>query len=141
MPPLRDRLEDIRVLAEHFAHAASIRLKTRHAQISDVDVEHLCSYSWPGNIRELQNVIERAVIISQGGPLRVDWALGRCRMRSRHVVEGSVLSKEDLKRGERENLMKAIEQCKGKIYGPDGAAALLGMRLTTLTSRIKKMKL
>ena len=74
--------------------------------------------------------------------MRVDLALGWRRMKSRHAtVKRSVLSKEDLKRGERENLMKAIEQCKGKIYGPDGAAAILGMRPTTLSSRIKKMKL
>ena len=73
--------------------------------------------------------------------MRVDWALGGRRMRSRHAVEGSVLSKDDLKLRERENLIKAIEQCKGKIYGPDGAAAMLGMKPTTLASRIKKMKL
>jgi transcriptional regulator with GAF, ATPase, and Fis domain len=87
-------------------------------------------------------VVERAVIISQGGPLRVDLALGWRRMKSHHAaVEGSVLSKQELKRRERENLMKAIEQCKGKIYGPDGAAAMLGMKPTTLTSRIKTMNL
>jgi len=142
MPPLRHRLEDIRVLAEHFARVASIRLRTGHAQVSDADVELLCSYPWPGNIRELQNVVERAVIISQRGPLRVDLALGWRRTKSRHAaIEGSVLSKEELKRRERENLIKAIEQCKGKIYGPDGAAAMLGMKPTTLTSRIKKMNL
>jgi len=142
MPPLRDRLEDIRVLAEHFAQAASIRLRTRHAQLSNADVELLCSYPWPGNIRELQNVVERAVIISQGGPLRIDLALGSRRMKSHHAaVEGSVLSEAELKRREHENVMRAIEQCKGKIYGPDGAAAMLGMRPTTLTSRIKKMNL
>jgi len=142
MPPLRDRLEDIRVLAEHFVQVASIRLKTRHAQVSDADVERLCTYAWPGNVRELQNVIERAVIISQGGALRVDLALGWPRMKSRHTaVKGSVLSREEVKRRERENLMKAIEQCKGKIYGPDGAAAILGMKPTTLCSRIKKMNL
>jgi len=140
-PPLRDRLEDMSVLAEHFAQVASIRLNTRHTQVSDADIELLCSYAWPGNIRELQNVIERAVIISQGGPLRVDWALGRRRMKSRHAGGSSVLSKEELKRRERENLIKAIEQCKGKIYGPDGAAEMLGMKPTTLTSRIKKMNL
>ena len=87
-------------------------------------------------------MIERAVIISQGGALRVDLALGWRRMKSRHTaVKGSVLSREEVKHRERENLMKAIEQCKGKIYGPDGAAAILGMKPTTLSSRIKKMNL
>jgi transcriptional regulator with GAF, ATPase, and Fis domain len=142
MPPLRDRREDIRVLAERFAQAASIRLKTPHAPVSDADVELLSSYPWPGNIRELQNVIERAVIISQGGALRVDLALGPRGMKSRSAAaRGSVLSREELQRRERENILKAMEQCKGKIYGPDGAAAMLGMKPTTLTSRIKKMKL
>ena len=142
MPPLRDRVEDIRILAEHFAQVASMRLKTRHASVSDADVERLCSYSWPGNIRELQNVIERAVIISQGGPLRVDLALGWRRVKSRDgAVNGPVLSRADFRRRERENIMKALEQSKGKIYGPDGAAAVLGMKPTTLSSRIKKMNL
>ncbi len=142
MPPLRDRREDIRVLAERFARAASIRLRTPHAPVSDADVELLSSYPWPGNIRELQNVIERAVIISQGGALRVDLALGPRGMKSRSAAaRGSVLSREELQRRERENILKAMEQCKDKIYGPDGAAAMLGMKPTTLASRIKKMKL
>jgi transcriptional regulator with GAF, ATPase, and Fis domain len=119
-----------------------MRLKTRHASVSDADVECLCSYSWPGNIRELQNVIERAVIISQGGPLRVDLALGWRRVKSRDgAVNAPVLSRADFRRRERENIMKALEQSKGKIYGPDGAAAVLGMKPTTLSSRIKKMNL
>ena len=87
-------------------------------------------------------MIERAVIISQGGALRVDLALGPRGMKSRSAaVRGSVLSREELQRRERENILKAMEQCKGKIYGPDGAAAMLGMKPTTLASRIKKMKL
>jgi DNA-binding NtrC family response regulator len=102
MPSLRDRLEDIPVLAEHFARLASVRLKTPHAQLCDADIELLSGYPWPGNVRELQNVIERAVIISQGGPLRVDLALGRGMKLHAAAARGSVLSKEDLKRRERE---------------------------------------
>lgn len=142
MPPLRDRLGDIRVLAEHFARLASHRLKIPYAQPKDADVALLSGYGWPGNIRELQNVIERAVIISQGGPLQVDVVLGPCGTKLHPAtVRGSVLSKEEIKRRDRENILKALEQSKGKIYGSDGAAAILGMKPTTLTSRMKKMKL
>jgi transcriptional regulator with GAF, ATPase, and Fis domain len=94
------------------------------------DIELLANYAWPGNIRELQNVIERAVIISQGGSLRLDLALGPC---GKHLnpaaVRASVLSKQEMQRREGENILKALEQSKGKIYGPDGAAQILGMKL------------
>jgi transcriptional regulator with GAF, ATPase, and Fis domain len=142
MPPLRDRLEDIRLLAEHFAQLASKRLKIPHARLTASEVELLASYAWPGNIRELQNVIERAVIISQGGPLRVDVVLGPCGKKLHSAaVRASVLSKEEMERRDRENIMKALETAHGKIYGANGAAAILGMKPTTLASRMKKMKL
>ena len=142
MPALRERLEDIRVLAEHFAQLASGHLKIPHAPLTDSDVELLAGYSWPGNVRELQNVIERSVIISQGGPLQVDGVLGPFGKKLHTAaLRSSVLSKEETKRRERENIMKALEQTSGKVYGPNGAAAILGMKPTTLTSRIKKMKL
>jgi len=142
MPPLRDRLEDIGLLAEHFATLASQRLKISHAQLTDSDMELLASYAWPGNIRELKNVIERAVIISQGGPLRVDLALGPCdRNLNPAVCRGSALSKQEMQRRERENILKALDQSKGKIYGRNGAAEILGMKPTTLTSRMKKMRI
>ena len=86
--------------------------------------------------------MERAVIISQGGPLRVDMALGPCgKGFNPSALRASVLSKEEMQRRERENILKALEQSKGKIYGPDGAAAILGMKPTTLTSRMKKMRI
>jgi transcriptional regulator with GAF, ATPase, and Fis domain len=120
---------------------ASRRPKIPYARLTDCDVELLVSYTWPGNIRELQNVIERAVIISQGGPLRVDVALGSGGVKLHPAaVRASVLSKEEMKRLDRENILKALEQSEGKIYGPDGAAAVLGMKPTTLTSRMRKMK-
>ena len=142
MPPLRDRLEDIRLLAEHFAQLASKRLKIPHAPFTDYDIGLLASYTWPGNIRELQNVIERAVIVSQGGPLQIDVVLGPCGMKLHSAaVRASILSKEEMRRRDRENILKALKQSKGKIYGSDGAAAILGMKPTTLTSRMKKMNL
>ena len=142
MPPLRERLEDIRVLAEHFAQLASNRLRIPHAPLTPCDVELLGRYPWPGNVRELHNVIERAVIISQGGPLQVDVVLGPCGTKLHSAaVRASVLSKDEMKRRDRENILQALEQSRGKIYGIDGAAAILDMKPTTLTSRMKKMKL
>jgi transcriptional regulator with GAF, ATPase, and Fis domain len=142
MPPLRDRPEDIGPLAEHFALLASRQLKIPYSAPTVTDMELLAKYGWPGNIRELQNVIERAVIISQGGPLRVDLALGLFGKNLKPAsTRASVLSIQEIQRRERENILKALEQSKGKIYGPDGAAAILGMKPTTLTSRMKKMKI
>jgi DNA-binding NtrC family response regulator len=142
MPLLRDRSEDIGLLAEHFALLASQRLKISHARLTDSDVELLANYSWPRNIRDLQNVIERAVIISQGGPLRVDLALGPCgKSLNAAAIRASVLSKEQMQRSERENILRALKQSKGKIYGPDGAAAILGIKLLTHASRMKKMRI
>ena len=116
------------------------RLKISHAQLTDFDIELLASYSWP--VREPENVIGRAVIISQGGPLRVDLALGPCgRNLNPPAVRASVLSKQEIQRGERKNILKALDQSKGKIYGRDGAAEILGMKPTTLTSRMKKMRI
>jgi transcriptional regulator with GAF, ATPase, and Fis domain len=141
MPPLRDRPEDIGLLAEHFALLASQRLKIPYSALTATDIELLSKYAWPGNVRELQNVIERAVIISQGGPLRIDIALGSFENNLNPAcIRASVLSKQEMQRRETENILKALGQSKGKIYGPDGAAAILGIKPTTLASRMKKLK-
>jgi transcriptional regulator with GAF, ATPase, and Fis domain len=141
MPALRDRPDDIGLLAEHFAMLASKRLKIPYSGPTADDVELLSKYAWPGNIRELQNVIERAVIISQGGPLRIDMALGSFGNSLKPAgIRASVLSKKEMEQRERENIFNALEQSKGKIYGPDGAAAILGIKPTTLASRMKKLK-
>src|SRR5271156_155716 len=145
MPPLRERSEDIHLLAEHFAQLASQRLKLPRAVLTDPGIEQLTAYSWPGNVRELQNVIERSVIVSQGGPLRVDLVLAPCGLKDHTkwnpgTARTYVLPKREMERRERENIVKALESAHGKIYGTDGAAAILGMKPTTLASRMKKMK-
>jgi transcriptional regulator with GAF, ATPase, and Fis domain len=146
MPPLRERSEDIRLLAEHFAQLASQRLKLPRAVLTEPGIEQLTAYSWPGNVRELQNVIERAVIVSRGGPLRVDLVLAPFGQKDHAkwnpgAAGTSVFPKREMERRERENIVKALEMARGKIYGADGAAAILGMKPTTLASRMKKMKL
>ena len=107
--------------------------------------ESLEAYEWPGNVRELQNVIERAVITWRSGPLRFE--LGSSGTRTRRASSGpgasshEILSEAQLRDLERENLRAALRQTAWKISGRDGAAALLGIKPTTLASRIKKLEI
>ncbi|HUR46091.1 MAG TPA: sigma 54-interacting transcriptional regulator [Candidatus Saccharimonadales bacterium] len=146
VPPLRERREDIALLARHFLERASRRAGRAKVEFSDAQLADLEAYDWPGNIRELQNVIERAVILSRGGELRLETGPGmgppEKEVRSR-VAKGSgpAVSLQGLKTQERRLIQEALQKTGGKIYGSDGAAALLGMKPTTLTSRITRWHL
>lgn len=147
VPPLRERREDIRLLAEHFIALACRRLKYPRPELTHAQVELLQSYRWPGNIRELQNVIERALIISQGGPLRLELLLDEeapssltARMNGATAAPKPISEAERIER-ERANILAALEQSDWKIYGPGGAAAALGINGSTLASRMKAMKI
>ena len=97
----------------------------------------LGAYDWPGNVRELQNAVERAVILAQGGLLQFD-----APVPSVQIPDGSpFLTRAELKQRERESIAAALAQTKGIVFEPDGAAALLGMKPTTLASRIKALGL
>lgn len=142
LPPLRERREDIAPLAEFFLQQSAQRLGARAPRLFPAQLRQLESYDWPGNVRELQNVIERAMIL-QASKGRLEFALSRDSLAAGRKaaapapeVDGQALT--DLKRQEREVIARALEQTGGKIYGPDGAAALLGMRPTTLASRIQR---
>jgi transcriptional regulator with GAF, ATPase, and Fis domain len=145
LPALRERVEDIPDLAAHFVRMISARLGIPAATLGRQSLDVLQTYSWPGNIRELQNVIERAVILARSGPLRFDLALpagatvssGR-RERVQESAEGFVTDREFRKR-ERQNLIAALGEAGWKIYGRGGAAALLGMKPTTLASRMRAL--
>ncbi|HET7293119.1 MAG TPA: sigma 54-interacting transcriptional regulator [Vicinamibacteria bacterium] len=145
VPPLRERLEDIAELAACFVGRSAKRIRMRPASIGRQQLEALRRYPWPGNIRELQNVIERAVILSRGGgPLQFDLALpaGAAGMSARNeraeAVEGFVTAREFRER-ERQNLLGALVAAGWRIYGRDGAAARLGIKPTTLASRMKTL--
>jgi transcriptional regulator with GAF, ATPase, and Fis domain len=153
LPPLRQRPEDIGPLTAHFLDLAGRRLNCPEVRLTDGALKQLTAYDWPGNIRELHHVIERAVILSQRGPLRIDLVLGTGGSPARvtqarpsgDVVEvqgesaGSrVLSPEALARHERDNLITALEEAGWKISGRGGAAELLGVKPTTLASRLKR---
>jgi formate hydrogenlyase transcriptional activator len=142
IPPLRERPDDIPPLAAHFVEQAARRHQRRHVTLRASDVSRLCSYHWPGNCRELQNVLERAVITSQGGRLNLELPTlspGSARHPSGGGEPARVLTDEEVRSLERQNTLAALERCHWKIYGPDGASELLGVRPTTLVSRLKKM--
>jgi transcriptional regulator with GAF, ATPase, and Fis domain len=137
VPPLRERREDIPILAAHFVRQAASRLNGSVPLLSEGNVKDLRGYSWPGNIRELQHVIERAVILSRGGPLHFD-------LRERPIpgktqspaAPRPPFTRKQLVELERQSIQDALQKSSGKIYGPGGAAELLGMRPTTLSSKI-----
>jgi transcriptional regulator with GAF, ATPase, and Fis domain len=145
VPPLRDRSSDIGPLAWHFVRHFCEQLNLPSRKLTRSDVERLDRYGWPGNIRELQNVIERALIRSRGGRLRFE--LGEVRpgllqQPAAGRVEDDampVLTIREIKEMERANIERALARCKGRVYGKDGAAALLGMRPTTLWSRLRSL--
>jgi transcriptional regulator with GAF, ATPase, and Fis domain len=144
--PLRDRDGDIPVLARHFVDVAARKLNCSTMRLTDAELLKLQNYPWPGNVRELQNVIERAVIMSRCGDLRfqlpdaAEVPVAATPLPATSVVgEGGVASETEMRQRERENILAALERSRGKIYGQGGAAELLGLRPTTLASRIKKL--
>jgi transcriptional regulator with GAF, ATPase, and Fis domain len=142
IPPLRERREDIPPLALHFIAQSARRMNRRAPRVSQALLGQLAGHDWPGNVRELQNVVERAVILAQGGPLRVHLQPSQPRETGAPLDVAStsrLVTREDQKRQERDNISHALRLTKGKIFGTDGAAALLGMKPTTLASRIKAL--
>jgi transcriptional regulator with GAF, ATPase, and Fis domain len=140
VPPLRERREDIAPLAAHFIRHHAHRMNRPEPAITEAALSQLTSYDWPGNVRQLQNVIERSMILWQGGPLSFDIPISHPTDHSDEVAKPptrqALLTREDLKRQERDAIMVALKQAHGKICGPGGAAELLGMKPTTLASRI-----
>jgi len=145
IPPLREHPDDIPVLSEYFVAEASKRLGIPRTRISKTDLKLLKQHDWPGNVRELQNVLERAIILGKNGPLRFDF-IPTAKVQTRagdksedQLKDDANLTLDDLKRLEREIVIRALEQSRWKIHGEDGAAKYLGLKPTTLVSRIKKM--
>jgi transcriptional regulator with GAF, ATPase, and Fis domain len=142
VPSLRERMEDIAALAEHFLGRACQRFNREPLKLTQQQLRHLQQYEWPGNIRELQNVIERAVILSDSVRLRLDAAFQPAVFQHlAHKSAGSLefLTEAEWTAQERSNVMAALRETKGKIYGPSGAAALLGVNPNTLAYRLKKL--
>jgi len=145
VPPLRERLEDLAELAEYFLRQASRRLGVPRSRLTKHHVQELQSYDWPGNVRELQNVIERAVILARAGKLQFDLpprvAIGSSAAPAHNHDAKQGLSLDELTVREREIIEAALRRTHWKIYGVDGAAALLGIKPTTLVSKIKRLRI
>ena len=148
LPPLRARKDDIPQLATHTIARMSKRHGMPAPPLTREDSDWLQRYDWPGNIRELQNVIERAVILSKGGRLRLDVALpnlagapGQTPSPSDSRSDGGVLTDRECRDRERANVIKALDRADGRIYGRGGAAELLGLNPTTLASRLRALKI
>ena len=144
IPPLRDRPSDIRVFAEYFAERAANRFGLRAMPISDDDVRVLTEYRWPGNVREMAAVMDRAVLIGQGRELDVAAALGQ-RPRTprpadtRAVDDPQAAVIEPLDVATRRHIEAALRHTHGRVDGPHGAARLLRINPHTLRSRMRKL--
>ena len=148
IPPLRDRRDDIPALVYHFMRMYAYRLNRRVEPVSPSALKALMEYDWPGNVRELANVVERATITARAGDLRFDLPRGGDRndiaglgAASRVCSPGEIMSEAELRHKERDNIAAALRRTSGKIYGEDGAAKLLGIKPTTLLSRLAKLGL
>jgi DNA-binding NtrC family response regulator len=142
--PLRDRKEDVPLLATHFIDISVKELECPRPRLTRAGIETLQNYDWPGNIRELRNVIERAAIFAQGGVLDFDLPGTGVDLNSfvlEDIEEVEYLTDAEMRRRERENLFAVLQKTGWKIKGVDGAAELLGLKPTTLISRIEKMGL
>jgi transcriptional regulator with GAF, ATPase, and Fis domain len=136
-PPLRDRGDDIPVLVRHFVSAHSRRMGKNITTIPDETMLALCNWPWPGNIRELENFLERSVILTRGSVLYVPLAeLETKAARERKELESNGST---LQQAEREHILAILRETRGQIGGAGGAAERLGLKRTTLNSKLKKL--
>ena len=138
VPPLRERREDIELLIRFFTQRCARKLNRAIEEIPATALEALTRYDWPGNIRELQNVIERSVILSNGPELRIAMSEFNSQLAPVVLVGRASNGSEDV---ERARILQALQEAKGQISGPDGAAARMGLKRTTLQSRMQKYKI
>lgn len=143
VPPLRHRKDDIPLLTEHFLIQLARRLGRPMPRLTVANVQQLQRYDWPGNIRELQHVLERAIITSVDGRLALEL---EDRTPSPPTASGAadasgrpILTARQFRLLEADNIRQALRAANGRIYGPEGAAALLGLKPTTLASRMKSL--
>ncbi|HZW81285.1 MAG TPA: PAS domain S-box protein [Candidatus Deferrimicrobiaceae bacterium] len=139
VPPLRLRKEDIPILVEYFVKRYAEKTGKQIRKIDKNTLELCQSYSWPGNIRELQNIVERSVILSSGDIFRIEKAWLASPEPAREELSGPL--PDTLQNQEREMIETALAECKGKVAGPEGAAAKLGIPRSTLDSKIKQLKI
>ncbi len=133
LAPLRERRDDIPLLAVHFLKQYTTETGKRIQGIGRADMQRLMDYAWPGNVRELKHIIERAVILSEGGVLRIP------QLAAHPAIETGGAGFLSLKEMEREHIIAALGMCGWRVSGKGGAAELLGLKPTTLYSKIRKL--
>jgi formate hydrogenlyase transcriptional activator len=144
LPPLRERRSDIPLLASFFVERFSHQFAKEITGISQDTMDVLSRYSWPGNIRELQNVVERAVVLCPGGVLRLgkDLLPVTGEAAGHHATcasEVAAISPNTLENVERSHILQVLQETRGVIEGPRGAARILNLHPNTLRSRMKKL--
>jgi DNA-binding NtrC family response regulator len=135
MPPLRERLHDIPLLATHFVRQFAERMGKPARRVAPGTLERLAQYQWPGNVRELANVLERAVILCNGAVIH-DEHIGSLATSAATQPATAFPTLEEV---ERQHLLRALEQTGGVLAGPNGAARLLGLSRSTAWSRMRKL--
>jgi PAS domain S-box-containing protein len=133
LPPLRERREDIPVLVRYFVSKHARSMDRRIETIPPDIMKALVRWEWPGNIRELENFVERSVILTRGSTLRAP--ISELEMPPEPADDGH----SSLESAERDHILRVLREAKGVIAGPDGAAARLGLKRTTLNSKLKKL--
>jgi len=136
LPPLRERKEDIVLLADHFLRLFSARENRKIQGFSDQVIKSLSAYSWPGNIRELENIIERSVLLATGRIITSIALPNEIKEKSINLNTGKI---KTMNENERDHIISVLEKCNWKIYGEGGAAEILDMNGNTLHSRMKKL--
>jgi len=144
--PLKERMEDVPLLARHFMDLSVRELRCPPPRLTRAALAQLQGYDWPGNIRELRNVVQRGVILARGGPIRFDLPASKLpanvparRGATEKESSNTFLTETEMEQRERENLIAVLKAANWKVMGAGGAAELLGVKATTLFSRMKKM--
>jgi hypothetical protein len=144
VPPLRERREDILPMAERFMRAAAERLHVPARELTPEERDVLVAYDFPGNVRELQNIIERAMVLEPTGRSALAREVARVTPKAAESAKPpapdarTVLAEDGFRSLERQNVVNALEQCGWRVAGPGGAAELLGVRPSTLAYRLKR---
>jgi formate hydrogenlyase transcriptional activator len=134
VPSLRERREDIPLLIRHFVHKFARRMDRYIETIPKETMKALMQWDWPGNIREIENLMERSVILSEGNALRVPLSELRAQIKSR-TAEGD----RTLDTAERQHIIRVLRETRGVLSGPEGAARRLGLKRTTLQSKMQRL--
>ncbi|MDX2369879.1 MAG: sigma 54-interacting transcriptional regulator [Colwellia sp.] len=140
-PALRERTEDIPLLVTHFIEKVCLNFNRPKPQVSVSQMQFLTQYHWPGNIRELENIIERQIILAKSNKINFDFLANETELNNECFtlkIAPQLMKVQEQKLLEKTNLANALKHCQGKIYGEKGAALLLGLKPTTFASKLKK---